>query len=218
MLSDYTEQGSFPLSVNATRLYCRTPVVISLYLWMLSFSCTSNDISMLGYLLQKRATSAICSSVSSRSSFLSSSSISITSKMLSIFCRRSKHMSKREGERERGRERKDLKSSTTYCFYYLSTSTFKYKKEREWEKLQKDRWQRDKIERQGGSLVHYKNYDKPFPGTSWWGPVWSGAVVWGRSPCPTWPGSPSGPAPWPLGRGSASRYCSARQHRPGSGG
>ena len=70
MLSDFTVQGSFPLSVNAVLI------------------CTSNDISMLEYLLQKRATSAFCSSVSCRSAFLSSSSIS--SKMLSIFCRRGK--------------------------------------------------------------------------------------------------------------------------------
>ena len=40
---DNTVPSSFPLPMNATRLYCRIPVVISFYLWMLSFSCTSTD-------------------------------------------------------------------------------------------------------------------------------------------------------------------------------
>ena len=48
-----------------------------------------------------------------------------------------------------------------------------------------------------------------------WGPCWSAAAAWGSCPCSTWPGSPSGPAPWPRWRGSASRCCSARPHTPG---
>ena len=43
MLYDNTVPSSFPLPMNATRLYCRITVVISFYLWMLSFSCTSTD-------------------------------------------------------------------------------------------------------------------------------------------------------------------------------
>lgn len=50
---------------------------------MLSFSATSYDSSMLGYLLQKRATSAIWASDSCSNAVLSSSSISMMSKILS---------------------------------------------------------------------------------------------------------------------------------------
>lgn len=55
-------------------------------LLMLSRSATSYDSSMLGYLLQKRATSAIWMSESCSNAVLSSSSISIMSKILSTPC------------------------------------------------------------------------------------------------------------------------------------